>query len=197
MCSQNWVAISVIISFHTLDRHNASSGSSDIRRSTKWSKLHTSLVIDLAMVDIRTVHLVTFVVETHDSILLVSNLLFCKIRAIFAFISRHFEVLATTLGSILIVKWRYIGTTIVILIYLVIHTSTLSVSALFSETISFSLLTLVTLWVHAVAIVVSIRVACHWLIRIRIMIGVSSRSWKQYFLVFKLLIDKVFVSSHT
>lgn len=149
------------------------------------------------MVDIWTVHLVAFVVETHNSILLVSNLLFCKIGAIFAFVPRHFEILATALGlCVLIVKRRYIGTAIIILVNLIIHTSTLSISAFFPKTIGFSLLALVTLWVHAVAIVVS-GVAVHGLVRILIMATLSSRCRKQYFLVFELLINKVFVSGHT
>lgn len=190
---QNWMTISTFITVHSLDRHHASPCLSNIRWSTKWCQLYPSFSIKFAMVYLRTIHHISLVIKSHDSILLVLNLLFCKIRTVFAFISRHFEVLASSLGLILVFKRWNIGTTVIILGYFVIHSSALSISALFSEPICFSLCSLIT-W-HWVA-VVTILITSHWLISISIMMNILwwSWSWKHHFLIFKFFVYKVFVS---
>ena len=80
----------------TIDRHHARAAGSDVWM-LHWSQLHTCLIIDFTLTDIRTVKGVTLVIKPHQSILLLPYLVFLEVGTTLALVTLHFlsDVAAT------------------------------------------------------------------------------------------------------
>lgn len=85
----------------TIDRHHARAAGSDLW-VVHWSQLHSGLIIHFTLTDIRTVKDVIFVIKPHQSILLLSYLVFREIIAAFAFIALHFCLIVAAACSVLL-----------------------------------------------------------------------------------------------
>ena len=135
------------------------------------------------MTNVGTVHhVVIFVVaNSFDPILLVPNLIFAKIVAAFALVTRHFEIVSgCSLRSCShCVLGRYVSITAVLIHVL----SSSTVSTIFTESISLPLLT--------VNLLVLIRLIMYILLSVTIL-----ASTKLHFLVFQFFLYELLSISH-
>jgi len=81
----------VILLIHAFNRHHTGPPLTYIGRLTERSEHHPSLGVHLLVSDIRTFYHVVLIIDPHDSVLLVSDLVFVEIGTALALVPGHFE----------------------------------------------------------------------------------------------------------